>query len=99
MRGMWQMLRSHHLGLIKYISMKVETRNVYKILIRKTGSTKPRMRLDVDGSVILKGILQKIRSIRTDWIHKAQDRLRVENSCQQGRELPGSLIGLHRKYD
>jgi len=54
-------------------------------------------RLDVDGSVILKGILQKIRSMRTDWIHIAQDRSWEENSCQQGRELPGSLI--HRKYD
>lgn len=55
------------------------------------------MRVDVDGSVILKGILQKIRFMSTDWIHMAQDRSQMENSCQQGRELPGSLK--HRKYD
>ena len=55
------------------------------------------MRVDVDGSIILKGILQKIRSRRTDRIHMAQDRSQMENSCQQGRELPGSSI--HRKYD
>lgn len=75
----------------------IETRNVYKILVRKIGSNKPCVRLDADGSVILKCLLQKIRSVRTDWIHMAQNRAPVEISCHQGQELTGSSTC--RKYD
>jgi hypothetical protein len=64
-------------------ALAVETRNVYKFLDRKIESNKPCMRLGVDSTVIRRGILQNIRSVHTDWIHIAQDREPVENSCKK----------------
>jgi hypothetical protein len=68
-----------------------ERRNAFRVLVRKQERKRPAGRSRRKWKDCIRMDLREIGWGGMDWIHLAQDRGPLENSCEHGNELLGSM--------